>query len=77
MTWLAEKNKTKSFWKFFQSKLTKMSKRKGEELPGPSRKKSTSLVGTSSRVSEDEEDDMDLTQNADFDINTVRVTSCV
>ncbi|XP_022314343.2 structural maintenance of chromosomes protein 6-like isoform X1 [Crassostrea virginica] len=47
-----------------------MSKRKGEELPGPSRKKSTSLVGTSSRVSEDEEDDMDLTQNADFDINT-------
>ena len=54
-----------------------MSKRKGEELPGPSRKKSTSLVGTSIRVSEDEEDDMDLTQNADFDINTVRVTHCV
>ena len=54
-----------------------MSKRKGEELPGPSRKKSTSLVGTSSRVSEDEEDDMDLTQNADFDINTVWVSSSV
>jgi hypothetical protein len=58
-----------------------MSKRKGEELAGPSRKKhagqvgtsqaGTSQAGTSSRVSDDEEEEMDLTQRADFDVNTV------
>ncbi|XP_056019651.1 structural maintenance of chromosomes protein 6-like isoform X2 [Ostrea edulis] len=53
-----------------------MSKRKGEELAGPSRKKhtgqagtSTSQAGTSSRVS-DEEEEFDLTQRADFEVNT-------
>lgn len=49
-----------------------MSKRKGEELAGPSRKKTTSQAGTSSRVTEEEdEDEMNLTQRADFDINSV------
>eukprot|EP00105_Crassostrea_gigas_P004900 XP_011418269.1 PREDICTED: structural maintenance of chromosomes protein 6 isoform X1 [Crassostrea gigas] len=48
-----------------------MSKRKGEELAGPSRKKTTSQAGTSSRVTEEEdEDEMNLTQRADFDINS-------
>lgn len=51
-----------------------MSKRKGEELAGPSRKKTTSQAGTSSRVTEEEdEDEMNLTQRADFDINSVWV----
>lgn len=53
---------------------TAMSKRKGEELAGPSRKKTTSQAGASSRVSEEEdEDEMNLTQRADFDINSVWV----
>lgn len=53
---------------------TAMSKRKGEELAGPSRKKTTSQAGTSSRVTEEEdEDEMNLTQRADFDINSVWV----
>lgn len=51
-----------------------MSKRKGEELAGPSRKKTTSQAGTSSRVSEEEEEDeINLTQRADFEINSVCV----
>lgn len=51
-----------------------MSKRKGEELAGPSRKKTASQAGTSSRVTEEEdEDEMNLTQRADFDINSVWV----
>lgn len=53
---------------------TAMSKRKGEELAGPSRKKTNSQAGTSSRVTEEEdEDEMNLTQRADFDINSVWV----
>lgn len=53
---------------------TAMSKRKGEELAGPSRKKTTSQAGTTSRVTEEEdEDEMNLTQRADFDINSVWV----
>lgn len=52
---------------------TAMSKRKGEELAGPSRKKTTSQAGTSSRVTEEDEDEMNLTQRADFDINSVWV----
>lgn len=52
-----------------------MSKRKGEELAGPSRKKTTSQAGTSSRVSEEEEEDeINLTQRADFEINSVCLT---
>lgn len=53
---------------------TAMSKRKGEELAGPSRKKTTSQAGISNRVTEEEdEDEMNLTQRADFDINSVWV----
>lgn len=52
-----------------------MSKRKGEELAGPSRKKTTSQAGTSSRVlEEEEEDEINLTQRADFEINSVCLT---
>ncbi|XP_061192565.1 structural maintenance of chromosomes protein 6-like isoform X2 [Saccostrea echinata] len=48
-----------------------MSKRKGSELAGPSRKKPSSHADTSSRASEDEgEEQMDLTQRQNYDVNT-------
>ncbi|XP_062569869.1 structural maintenance of chromosomes protein 6-like, partial [Saccostrea cucullata] len=49
-----------------------MSKRKGSELAGPSRKKPSSHAGPSSRVTDEEEkeEEMDLTQWQNYDVNT-------